>query len=76
MKRLNLPMNTGSLGVVSSVPNTVFQALVSFFERDLEGFVRNGVDSETLLKSTGVSRDWQGPPGFNLILGGHCILSE
>lgn len=70
MKRLNLPMNTGSLHVVSSVPNAVFQALVSFFEWDLEDFVRNGVDSETLLKSTGVPRDWQGPPGFNLVLGG------
>jgi hypothetical protein len=70
IKRLNLPMNTGSMGVVSSVPNPVFQALVSFFEWDLEDFVRNGVDSETLLKSTGVPRDWQGPPGFNLLLGG------
>lgn len=68
--RLNLPMNTGGLSVVSSVPTPVFQALVSFFEWDLEGFVRNGVDPETLLKSTGVSRDWQGPPGFNVILGG------
>jgi len=70
MKRLNLPMNTGSLGMVSSVPNTVFQALVSFFEWDLEDFARNGVDAETLLKSTGLPRNWQGPPGFNQVLGG------
>lgn len=70
MKRLNLPMNTGSLNEVSSVPNPVFQALVSFFEWDLGEFARNGVDSETLLKSTGVPRDWQGPPGFNIVLGG------
>jgi len=70
MRRLNLPMNTGSLNEVSSVPNPVFQALVSFFEWDLEEFARNGVDSETLLKSTGVPRDWQGPPGFNIVLGG------
>ncbi len=70
MKRLNLPMNTGSLNMVSSVPNPVFQALVGYFEWDLEEFARNGFDSETLLKSVGVSRDWQGPPGFNLVLGG------
>lgn len=70
IRRLNLPMNTGSLSVVSSLPNTVFQVLVSFFEWDLEGFVRNGVDSESLLKSTGVPRNWQGPPGFNQVLGG------
>jgi hypothetical protein len=41
-----------------------------FFEWDLEEFLRNGVDSENLLKSTGVPRDWQGPPGFNRVLGG------
>lgn len=70
IKRLNLPMNTGSLGVVSSVPNPVFQALVGFFEWNLDEFARNGFDSEILLKSTGVPRDWQGPPGFNIVLGG------
>ncbi|WP_265662614.1 transposase [Stutzerimonas stutzeri] len=70
MKRLKLPMNTGSLGLVSSVSNTIFQTLVSFFEWDLEEFLRNGVDSENLLKSTGVPRDWQGPPDFNRVLGG------
>ncbi|MDG9929062.1 MULTISPECIES: TniQ family protein [unclassified Pseudomonas] len=70
ISRLGLPMNTGSLNVVSSVPNPVFQALVSFFEWDLESFVRNGIDPEVLLKSTGVARDWQGPPGFNVVLGG------
>lgn len=70
MTRLNLPMNTGSLRTVSSVPLPVFQAIVSFFEWDLESFVRNGVDPEALLKSTGVSRDWQGPPNFNVLLGG------
>lgn len=43
-------MNTGSLGLVSSVSNTIFQTLVSFFEWDLEEFLRNGVDSENLLK--------------------------
>lgn len=70
MARLNLPMNTGSLKIVSSLPFAVFPAIVSFFEWDLESFVRNGVDPEALLKSTGVSRDWPGPPGFNVVLGG------
>lgn len=70
MKRLNLPMNTGSLNMVSSLPNPVFQALVSYFEWDLEDFARNSFDSEALLKSAGVARDWQGPPGFNIVLGG------
>ncbi|MEE4231007.1 TniQ family protein [Pseudomonas viridiflava] len=72
MTRLNLPINIGSLYIVSSVPGPVFQAIVSFFEWDLESFARNGVDPDALLKSTGVSRDWQGPPGFNVALGGNA----
>jgi hypothetical protein len=72
MARLNLPINTGSLHIVSSVANPVFHALVSFFEWDLESFAKNGVDPEALLRSTGVSRDWQGPPGFHVVLGGNA----
>lgn len=72
MVRLHLPINTGSLHVVSSVANPVFHVLVSFFEWDLEGFAKNGVDPEALLRSTGVPRDWQGPPGFNVVLGGNA----
>lgn len=72
MARLHLPINTGSLQIVSSVDNPVFHVLVSFFEWDLESFVKNGVDPEALLRSTGVSRDWQGPPGFNVVLGGNA----
>ncbi|MFZ4966877.1 TniQ family protein [Pseudomonas sp. Mn2068] len=72
MVRLNLPINTGSLHIVSSVANPVFHALVSLFEWDLESFAKNGVDPEALLRSTGVSRDWQGPPGFHVVLGGNA----
>ncbi|MDT3713677.1 TniQ family protein [Pseudomonas soli] len=72
MVRLNLPINTGSLNIVSSVDKPVFHVLVSFFEWDLESFVKNGVDPEAVLRSTGVSRDWQGPPGFNVVLGGNA----
>lgn len=72
MVRLGLPLNGGSLETVSTVPRQIFPVLVSFFEWDLESFARNGVDPEDLLKSTGVSRDWEGPPGFNTPLGGWC----
>ena len=72
MTRLNLPLNTGGLNLVSTVPNPVFSLLVSFFEWDLESFSKSGVDPEALLKSTGVLRDWQGPPGFNSSLGGNA----
>lgn len=71
MARLNLPMNTGRLPTISSAPGPVFQAYISFFEWDLDGFVNDGFDPEALLKSTGVSRDWPGPPGFNVELGGN-----
>lgn len=76
MTRLNLPINTGSLRVVSTVPVQIFPVIISFFEWDLESFSRNGVEPEALLKSTGVSRDWQGPPGFNLILGGSAYIKK
>lgn len=72
MTRLKLPLNTGGLNLVSTVPNPVFSVLVSFFEWDLDSFSRNGVDPEALLKSTGVLRDWQGPPGFDFLLGGNA----
>lgn len=70
MTRLNRPINTGKLYMFSTVPNPVFLLLVSFFEWDLESFARNGVQPEALLKSTGVSRDWQGPPGSHGAFGG------
>ncbi|MGH8425256.1 MAG: TniQ family protein, partial [Pseudomonas fluorescens] len=72
MRRLNLPVNTGSLKLVSTVPAQIFPVLFSFFEWDLEIFVKNGIEPEALLKSTGVSRNWEGPPGFDVILGGHA----
>ncbi|NBB32523.1 TniQ family protein [Pseudomonas kielensis] len=72
MRRLNLPLNTGSLKLVSTVPAQVFPLLFSFFEWDLEHFVKNGIGPETLLKSTGVLRNWEGPPGYDVILGGHA----
>lgn len=72
MARLYLPINGGGLRTVSTVPFSAFQAIVSLFEWDLDSFEKNGIDPEALLKSTGVSRDWQGPPGFNVILGGNA----
>jgi hypothetical protein len=72
MGRLKLPLNTGSLKLVSTVPSQIFPVLVSFFEWDLEYFVKNGIEPEALLKSTGVLRSWEGPPGCDVILGGHA----
>lgn len=73
MTRLKLPIGGGSLRAVSTVPFSAFQAIVSLFEWDLDNFEKNGVDPEAVLKSTGVSRDWQGPPGFNVVLGGNAF---
>lgn len=70
--RLKLPMNTGGMRAISSVPTPVFQAYISFFEWDLDEILSDGVDPEGLLKSTGVSRDWPGPPGSIGNLGGNA----
>jgi hypothetical protein len=72
MRRLNLPLNTGSLKLLSTIPPQVFPVLVSFFEWDLEYFAKNGIEPGALLKSTGVTRAWEGPPGYDAILGGHA----
>jgi len=70
--RLKLPMNSGGMRAISSVPTPVFQAYISFFEWDLDEILSDGVDPEGLLKSTGVSRDWSGPPGSIGNLGGNA----
>lgn len=59
---MKLPVNYSTVRLTSAVASKVFLVFSSFFEWDLESLARTGVDAEALLKSTGVSRDWEGPP--------------
>lgn len=47
---------------------------MNFFEWDLEKMTVEGVDAEALLKEAGVSRQWEGPPGYNLPMGSNAYL--
>lgn len=60
--RMKLPVNYSTVRLTSAVASKVFLVFSSFFEWDLESLARTGVDAEALLKSTGVSRNWEGPP--------------
>jgi len=60
--RMKLPVNYSTVRLTSVVASKVFLVFSSFFEWDLESFARTGVEAEALLKSTGVSRNWEGPP--------------
>ncbi|QLL13485.1 TniQ family protein [Pseudomonas chlororaphis] len=62
LARMKLPMNYTTVRLTSVVASKVFLVFSSFFEWDLESFARTGVKAEALLKSTGVSRNWEGPP--------------
>ncbi|UVK83112.1 TniQ family protein [Pseudomonas sichuanensis] len=70
--KLNLPLNTNSMSLVSAGPIRLIFVISSLFEWDLEDFAKNGIDPEALLKSTGVSHKWEGPPGYQGPLGGHA----
>lgn len=72
LTRLGLPLNYSNVKLVSRVPGQVLPVLISFFEWDLEEFVKKGVDPDKILKSTGVTRKWEGPPGYDVPLGGYA----
>lgn len=60
--RMKLPVNYSTVRLTSAVASKVFLVFSSFFEWDLTSLEKTGVDAEALLRSTGVSRNWEGPP--------------
>lgn len=74
MARLGLPPNNSSARLLSTLPSQAWSAIVNFFEWELEKMTAEIVDVESLLKSTGVSRQWAGPPGYDMPMGGHAYL--
>ncbi|WP_284453587.1 TniQ family protein [Vreelandella aquamarina] len=60
--KMRVPVKYETVRLSSVVAAKVFTAFTSFFEWDLESFSKTGVSAEALLKSTGVSRNWEGPP--------------
>ena len=74
ISRHKLPANSTSLEMVSSISSISFKALISHFEWDLEKIVKTSFDPEELLKKTGVSHQWEGPPGPQIVAGGRSYV--
>jgi hypothetical protein len=36
--------------------------------------VKEGIDGEVMLRNTGVSRQWEGPPGCDIPMGGNAYM--
>jgi hypothetical protein len=50
------------------------QALINHFEWDLDSMVKESIDGEMMLRNTGVSRQWEGPPGYDMPMGGNAYM--
>ncbi|KQQ58015.1 hypothetical protein ASF66_18055 [Pseudomonas sp. Leaf129] len=74
MARLNLPPAATDYYLLATTPWPAWQAVVIFFEWDVEKLKSADVDLEELLKSIGVTQQWLGPPGYDIPMGGHVYL--
>lgn len=74
MSRLKLPPTITNLRLLSSIPSPAWQAIVNFFEWDLDKLLEEHVDAEALLRAAGVSRQWEGPSGYDAPMGGNAYL--
>ncbi|MGH8436701.1 MAG: hypothetical protein ACRERX_20045, partial [Pseudomonas sp.] len=74
MHRLKRTPNITSLNLLTTVPSQAWTALVEHFEWNLEKFMSDGVEPELLLAKTGVSRQWEGPPGQSAAMGGRSYV--
>ncbi|POA74340.1 TniQ family protein [Pseudomonas sp. DP16D-R1] len=72
--RLKLPPNSSTLKLLTTVPHVACQALINHFEWDLDNMVKEGIDGEVMLRNTGVSRQWEGPPGYDIPMGGNAYM--
>lgn len=76
MHRLKLTPNITSLVQLSSLPNQAWNALISYFEWDVEKMVSEGIDVEKELVKANVTRQWDGPPGYQMSLGGRAYTKQ
>lgn len=72
--RLKLPPNNSSLRLLTTVPHVACQALINHFEWNLDSMVKDGIKVEVMLRNTGVSRQWEGPPGYDILMGGNAYM--
>lgn len=61
MAKLNLPPAATDYYLLATTPWPAWQAVVIFFEWDVEKLKSADVDLEELLKSIGVTQQWLGP---------------
>ncbi|MGQ7244860.1 TniQ family protein [Salinicola sp. V024] len=76
ISRLNLPLNSSNKELFTSVPHGAWIAILSHFDCDLEQLIRSGVSNDDVLKASGVSRQWEGPPGFDKPMGGDAYMKR
>lgn len=74
ISRLNLPMNNSNKRLFTSVPDKAWIAMQHHFDWDVDALMRTRLSPEELLKSTGVSHQWEGPPGCDEPLGGNAYM--
>ncbi|MBX8547384.1 TnsD family transposase [Pseudomonas cichorii] len=74
--RLGHPPNSTSFLLFTSTPWAAWQAIMNFFEWNMDELTSTSVDMEELLKSTGVTRQWSGPPGYDLLMSGHAYQEK
>lgn len=75
MHRLKLQPNVRSLNLLTTVPSQAWTAMIEHFEWDLEKIMADGVEMESFLAKTGVSRQWEGPPGHQASMGGRSYVA-
>lgn len=76
ISRLNLPMNTSNKRLFASVPDKAWIAIQHHFDWDVDALIRTRLSPEELLNSTGVSHQWEGPPGCDEPLGGNAYMER
>lgn len=76
ISRLNLPMNTSNKRLFASVPDKAWIAIQHHFDWDVDALIRTRLSPEEFLNSTGVSHQWEGPPGCDEPLGGNAYMER
>ncbi|MCF5032553.1 MULTISPECIES: TniQ family protein [Pseudomonas syringae group] len=74
MSKYKLPPNHTGRVLVSSISSTVWAAVISHFEWDVEKVIKTQINPDELLKRTGVTRQWEGPPGPRKVVGGRSYV--
>lgn len=74
MSRHKLLPNYKNRMLISTMPSTIWGAVISHFEWEVEKIVKSPIDPDELLMRTNVTRQWEGPPGPRKVAGGRSYV--